>query len=99
MNRQDRKAVISAYKERKAACGIYAVKCSSTGEVWVGSSRHLDTQQNGLWFSLRQGTGRNPLLQAAWTRHGEDQFAFEELERLRDDIPDFAQKGELKQRH
>jgi hypothetical protein len=98
MNRQDRKAAISAYKEIKTASGVYAVTCSATGETWVGSSRHLDTQQNGLWFQLRLGSARNPQLQAAWNQHGADAFSFEALERLPDDLSDMARKDELKRR-
>jgi len=96
MNRQDRKAAISAYKDIKTASGVYAVTCSVTGETWVGSSRHLDTQQNGLWFQLRLGGARNPQLQAAWTQHGANAFSFEALERLPDDLSDMARKDELK---
>jgi hypothetical protein len=98
MDRQDRKAAIAAYKERKPAHGVYAVICNATGEAWVGSSRHVDTQQNGLWFALRLGTSRHPTLQAAWTEHGEGEFRFEELERLRDDFPDIGRADELKKR-
>jgi hypothetical protein len=32
----DRKAAVAAYKERKSACGIYALRCGPSGEVWVG---------------------------------------------------------------
>lgn len=98
MNRQDRKAAIAAYKGRKPAFGVYAVICAATGETWVGQSRHVDNQQNGLWFSLRQGSGRCPSLQAAWTRHGEGEFRFEELERLREDFPELTRLDELKRR-
>jgi len=98
MNRQDRKAAISAYKDAKTPCGVFAVVCETTGETWVGASRHLDTQQNSLWFQLRQGGARNAELQAAWARHGEDAFRFEALEQLPDDISDLARKDQLKQR-
>src|SRR5262249_18716115 len=35
MDREDRRAAIAAYKERKPAWGVYAVICTATGEVWV----------------------------------------------------------------
>jgi hypothetical protein len=41
MDRQDRKAAVATYKERKAAHGVYAVICRATGEAWVGCSRHV----------------------------------------------------------
>ncbi len=98
MEQSARKAAIAAYKERKPAYGVYAVICNATGEAWVGQSRHLDTQQNSLWFSLRHGTSPFRALQAAWTQHGGDAFRFEELERLREDFPASALTGELKRR-
>lgn len=98
MDRQDRKAAIAAYKERKPAYGVYAIICSATGEVWVGCSRHVDTQRNGLWFALKLGTSPHKSLQAAWKQHGENEFRFEELDRLRDDFPEIGRLDELKKR-
>jgi hypothetical protein len=98
MDKSARKAAIAAYKERKPAYGVYAVICTATGQAWVGQSRHLDTQQNSLWFALRHG--RNPYrsLQAAWDLHGQVEFKFEELERLRDDFSALTLPDELKRR-
>lgn len=98
MDRQARKAAIAEYKERKAAHGVFAVICNATGEAWVGQSRHLDTQQNGLWFTLRHGSSPHATLQAAWNEHGPEEFRFEELERLRDDFPALSRADELKRR-
>jgi len=98
MTPQDKKAAIAAYKERKPAFGVFAVICSATGAAWVGCSRHVDTQQNGLWFTLRQGGCRHASLQAAWREHGEREFRFEELDRLREDYPDLGRMDELKKR-
>ena len=98
MDRQARKAAIAEYKERKPAYGVYAVVCTATGDAWVGCSRHVDTQQNGLWFALRFGSSPYASLQAAWTLHGEAEFRFEELERLREDFPELSRLDELKKR-
>lgn len=72
--------------------------CGATGEAWVGQSRHVDTEQNGLWFGLRVGGTRWPSLQAAWRTYGEAEFRFEELERLREDYPEIGRLNELKKR-
>ena len=98
MDRQERKAATAAYKERKSAWGVYAVICATTGEAWVGHSRHVDSQQNGLWFALKLGTSPYAALQAAWKVHGEGAFRFEELERLREDFPAFGRLDEVKKR-
>lgn len=98
MDQRARKAAIAAYKDRKPAYGVFAVICTATGQAWVGQSRHVDTQQNGLWFALKHGSSPYRALQAAWTLHGADEFRFEELERLRDDYPAVGRTDELKRR-
>jgi hypothetical protein len=98
MDRQARKAAVAAYKERPPAFGVFAVVCNATGQTWVGASRHVDTQQNGLWFQLRLNGCRSPSLQAAWRDHGEAEFRFEELDRLRPDYPEIGRMDELKKR-
>jgi hypothetical protein len=98
MERSARKAAIAAYKERKPAYGVFAVLCTATGEAWVGHSRNLDAQQNSLWFGLRLRNSPFRSLQAAWDEHGEGEFRFEELERLREDLPAIGVRDELKRR-
>jgi hypothetical protein len=94
----DKKAAVAAYKERKTPFGIYTVRCSATGQAWVGRSQHLDTQQNGLWFALRHRSGRNRDLQAAWDAHGEATFTFAEVERLADETLPYLRQAMLKER-
>lgn len=85
MNVQSRKSAIDAYKSRKRAMGIFAVDCSATGEIWVGQSRNLDTQQNAIWFALKLGGGRYTALQQAWNDHGSRSFSFRILQELAED--------------
>lgn len=98
MDADEKKAAIAAYKERKSISGIYAVICNATGEVWVGASRNLEAQQNGLWFTLRLGHHIHKSLQAAYRTHGGDAFRYEELDRVPEDYSDMARKDELKRR-
>lgn len=76
----DRKALLREYKERKVEAGVYAVRCRPTGEVWIGVAPDLSNRQNGVWFSLRQGSHREKSLQLAWNVHGADAFVFEPVE-------------------
>ena len=98
MTLTDRKSLTAAYKERPTIAGVFAVICNATSQVWVGTSRHIDTQQNGLWFSLKMGGSPFRSLQAEWTAHGADSFRFEQLDRLSSDLSDMARKDELKRR-
>ena len=81
-----RRLIADEFKERKVPRGIFAVRCSATGEAWIGSSPNLDAARNSLWFQLRAGRYRNTLLQQVWTQHGEDAFSFEVLEQFDDEI-------------
>lgn len=88
MSKQDRKAALAAYKERKVVAGVFAVRCAASGEAWVGRAGDMSTIRNRLWFAL--GNGSHPVrsLQVAWTMHGPDAFSFEELERIdADELP------------
>jgi hypothetical protein len=98
MTTADRKALIADYKDRETIAGVFAVIFSATGRAWVGQSRHIDTQQNGLWFALKMGGSPYRSLQAEWTAHGADSFRFEQLDRLSPDLSDMTRKDELQKR-
>lgn len=98
MKPADRKAAVSAYKERVATPGIFAVRCAAAGATWIGQSRNLDAQKTSLWFALRAGGFPNPAIVAAWKTHGEDAFTFEDLERLEPEATGYVLNGLLTER-
>jgi hypothetical protein len=98
MRREDRKAAIAAYKERKMNFGIYAVRCAGSGEAWVGQSQNLDTVQNRIWFTLRLGNNTHQSLQKAWQRYGAESFSFEVLEQLDEEESSYIRNNLLKER-
>ena len=98
MTTGERKAAKAAYRERRSAAGIYAVRCAASGQVWVGAAPNLDAIQNRIWFSMRHGVSSFPALQAAWQEHGEESFTFAELERLGEEVSAYRQKDALKER-
>src|SRR3569832_1369107 len=85
MKRDDKKAALAAYKERKAEPGIYAVRCAPTCQVWIGAAPELSAIWNRVSFALRQGEQPPASLQAAWREHGPDSFTFEPVEALTDE--------------
>jgi hypothetical protein len=86
MDPSARKEAIKEYKARKPFRGAFALRCTATGHVWVGSSPNLDAIRNRLWFSLRQGNHQDTALQEAWNKHGAESFQYEVLEKLDDDL-------------
>lgn len=98
MRQEDRKAAIAAYRERKAASGIYLLRCRASGESWAGHAPDLATIRNRLWFTLRQQSHRHHELQAAWARHGEGMFDFEVVEALDEKALESGRERVLKAR-
>jgi hypothetical protein len=100
----DRKRAVAAYKERKAAYGIYAIRCAVQPDlrphIWIGQTPTLDTIRNRIWFTLRLGTNPHRSLQDAWHRHGADSLTFQVLEQLEtdDDILPYIRTAQLKDR-
>ncbi|MFG1396047.1 GIY-YIG nuclease family protein [Roseixanthobacter pseudopolyaromaticivorans] len=98
MKSEARKAAVAAYKERKVAAGIYAVRCQPTGQYWLGRAPDLSTIQNRIWFSLRQGGHPSRALQAAWNTHGAEAFTFAQIERLDVEESAYVRDALLKER-
>lgn len=92
MDRERRKASITAYKERKVAAGVFAIRCAASGETWVGRAPDLDTIWRRLSFELAQGGSRRASLQAAWEAHGAAGLAFEVLEAIEEEIDSVRDK-------
>ena len=85
MDKARKREILQAYKEEKRPVGIFAVRCVATDQVWIGMSRNLTQQKNGVWFSLRLGSHPNRKLQAVWNEKGEAAFTFEVVEELDDE--------------
>jgi hypothetical protein len=98
MTNEQRKAALAAYKQRKTAAGIYAVRCTASRRQWAGAANNLATMQNRLWFELRLGSSPHRTLQAAWHEHGGNGFTFEEMERLDEELDPYFRDRLLKQR-
>ena len=84
MKPDSKRAAVAAYKERKAVGGIYALRCTASGETWVGRATDLETVRNRLAFAIRMKSSPHRSLLAAMRAHSEADFAFEELERFGD---------------
>ena len=95
--KESRKELVRQYKELKVQAGIYAVRCISSGRVWVGPSRNLRATKNGLWSGLRAGFHRETSLQAEWNALGEQDFEYEALEVLPEDVHPLNVFGVLKE--
>ena len=95
----DRKAAIAAYKERKSVGGIYALRCATSGEVWVGYAADMEKIRNRLDFTLKAGATPHRSLREACRAHGAASIAFEVLElAAEEEEPGFARDSWRKAR-
>lgn len=77
-----RKELKLAYKETPRPMGVYQIKNTVTGKLFIGSSLDLPGKFNGNRFQLNVKSHRNPQLQADWNLYGENAFTFEVLESI-----------------
>ncbi|HUA85143.1 MAG TPA: GIY-YIG nuclease family protein [Bryobacteraceae bacterium] len=94
-----RKAAIQSFKERKIARGIFAMRCRATGGVWVDSAMDLRAAENRAWSELRMaGAHLEKNIAAEFREHGQENFHFEILETLADDVAELSLHDVLKER-
>lgn len=100
MKGEARKAAIAAYKDRRIATGVYALRFAGEDRVWVGGAKDLSGIENRQRFTMRTGGHPRRELQTAWKEYGEAAFSFEILETLDlpDDVTDFIRASRLEDR-
>ena len=56
-------------------CGVYAIRCEPTGQVYVGASVNIVKRIREHFYRLEKGVHRNPRLQSAYKEYGKDSFS------------------------
>jgi group I intron endonuclease len=65
-------------------CGIYCIRNSVNGKVYIGSSISIKSRWNTHRNQLRRGLHHSIYLQRAWVAYGEAAFTFEIVETVAD---------------
>jgi type II secretory pathway component PulK len=78
----DRKALIREYKATRRPMGVFQVRNTRSGKVFLGSAVDLPSMLNRQRAQLQMGAHPNRSLQADWRALGADAFAFEVLDTL-----------------
>ena len=93
----DRKALIREYKETPRPMGVYQIRNTANGKLFVGSSKELPSIFNRHRAALRMGSHQNRELQKDWNELGPDAFEFEVLDTLTPpERPDYNPSNDLK---
>lgn len=82
MDKQNRKELTAAYKERKITGGVYAIVNSGTGKMLILSAHDLQGSKNRFEFSQKTNGCMNLKLRDDWQKYGSAAFRFEVLEEL-----------------
>lgn len=78
----DRKALVRKYKETPRPMGVYCVRNTVNGKVFIGTARDLAGIINSQRAQLGFGSHMNRALQREWNELGPGAFVFEVLDTL-----------------
>lgn len=93
LDKDQRKAITSNYKERHPEMEVVCVKCKSTGEQFFEMTRDTSAWFNRHRFELIGKNHRNKRLQELWNQYGEDAFELATVSDLEyDNVQDVASK-------
>lgn len=81
-------------KDIPRVSGIYQIRCIPSGKIYVGSAVNLQERWRHHKSALRHNRHVNAYLQAAWEKHGENNFEFVVLEIVNDKSNLFAKEQE-----
>ena len=82
MEKENRKALISEYKEKKIVGGIYCIVNDVTGKHYVFSTPNIDGSRNLFEFAKLTSSCILPQLKNEWEEYGVDAFRYEKLAEL-----------------
>ena len=92
----DQRLMKNLYKQGFVPVGVFVIRNTRDQRIYLGGSRNLEGAMNRHRFELTTRSHRNRQMQADWSRHGAQGFAFEVLDRIRQsDRPDFDYAAEL----
>lgn len=81
-DKQHRKALIAEYKRTPKEMGVYAIRNTVNGKLYVATSRDLKARFNRHRMDLKMGSENVKPLLKDWKTLGESCFEFEVLDRL-----------------
>lgn len=82
MDRQNKKEMTSAYRDRRVIGGVCAIKNTVNGKVLISAVTDLQGYRNRYEFIRSTNGCMDVRLQNDWKRYGAGAFTFEVLEEL-----------------
>lgn len=89
-----RKQLKQMYKRMRPDMGIFMIRSTTTGKVYLEATPNLKSSMNAGVFKLKMGMHRSRELQQDWKRYGEHDFSVQVLDTLEyaadESISDYA---------
>jgi group I intron endonuclease len=60
--------------------GVYQIKCIANSKIYIGSSQNIEKRINHHFTTLSRNKHKNPHLQSAYNKYGEDNFEWSVVE-------------------
>jgi hypothetical protein len=79
-----RKEMKEEYKQMKFQMGVFQIKNTVSGKVWIGSSLDLKAAWHSQRFQLEAGLHPNAALQHDWKTLGSTCFVYEILDEIKE---------------
>jgi hypothetical protein len=77
-----RKELKEEYKQMKFRMGVFQIRNTINGKVFIGSSPDLIAVWNSQKFQLEAGMHQNAALQKEWNEFGAGNFVYEIIEEI-----------------
>ncbi|HQU59680.1 MAG: GIY-YIG nuclease family protein [Phaeodactylibacter sp.] len=93
-----KKELKEAYRNMKFRMGVYQIRNKTNGKIFIGSSTNLDAIWNRHRLQLNMGSHPVKALQDDWKALGEENFAYEILEEIKeveDQVVDYSKEAKL----
>ena len=97
MEKDKRRELMDAYRNRHPEMGVIAIRCTATGDAFFGASKDTRADINSNRFKLSSGSHRNRELMGLWDRYGADacEFSVERVLDYEDPAEDHSDELEL----
>lgn len=91
-----RRALIRTYKDTVRPAGVFIIRNTLNGRVYLSGSLDVEGAMNRARFELGLRSHRNKALMRDWAAQGAQHFAFEVIDRVKErDDPAFDRAAEL----
>lgn len=95
MDRQRKKELREAYRERRPEMGVISLRREATRETFLGISQDIPADFNSIRMKLESGYHPNRRLLDLWKQYGRESFTFTVARTLEYDDPAADHTAEL----